>query len=238
MAIAGEATLRISANAHEPLEHHLYGMLQVKHSPGSILDVAVNIERPNTADQESVRLTGVGLPEWITNQATIIPAGQQRGYLSFFLPPNLPVGRYSIVIRAETTMILPDKKTETVVVHSNPVTFEVQPAAFSVEVDPFAVTQARRGETIQFGYSARRINGFIGKMHTELAVPGRVTDVVGLRGRGETFVGQTEKGSLQVVVNDDAPLGPQPFLRLFTVGVLEDQPAWFGSRFISLEIVE
>jgi hypothetical protein len=75
-------------------------------------------------------------------------------------------------------------------------------------------------------------------MHTELAVPGRVTDVVGLRGRGETFVGQTDNGSLQIVVNDDAPLGRQQFLRLFTVGIREDQPAYFGSCFLPLEIVE
>jgi len=238
VAISGEAPLRITANAHEPLEHHLYGTLQVKHSPGSILDVAVNIERRNPAHQAPVRLTGVELPALIANQATVIPAGQFKGYLSFFLPPTLPLGPYSIVIRAETTVMALDKKTETVLVQSNPVTFEVQPAAFLIEVDPFAVTQARRGETIQIGYSAQRINGFIGKMHTELAVPGQITDVVGLRGRGETFVGQTEKGSLQIVVNDDAPLGALHFLRLFTVGVLEDQPAYFGSRFISLEIVE
>ena len=131
-----------------------------------------------------------------------------------------------------------DQKTESVVVYRKPVTFYLQPAAFLVEVDPFVVTQARRGETIQIGYSAQRINGFIGKMHTELAAPGLITDVVGLRGRGETFVGQTDKGSRQIVVNNDAPLGPQRFLRLFTVGVVEDQPVYFGSRFISLEILE
>ena len=124
------------------------------------------------------------------------------------------------------------------VVYSNPVTFDVQPAAFLVEVDPFAVTRAKRGEVIQVAYSAKRLNGFIGKMHTELAAPGRVTDVVGLRGRGETFVGQTDKGSLQIIVNDDAPLGRQPFLRLFTVGVVEDEPIYHGSSFLPLEIVE
>jgi hypothetical protein len=43
---------------------------------------------------------------------------------------------------------------------------------------------------------------------------------------------------LQIVINDDAPLGPQPFLRLFTVGVLEDEPIYQGSRFLSLEILE
>jgi hypothetical protein len=36
----------------------------------------------------------------------------------------------------------------------------------------------------------------------------------------------------------DAPLGPQRFLRLFTVGVVEDEPMYFGSHFLSLEIVE
>lgn len=238
IAIVNEAPLRITANADEPLEHHLYGTLQVKHSPGGILDLAVDIERRDTRHQAPVRLTGVGLPGMMLNEAITVPAGQQRGYLSFSLPPTLPVGRYSIVVQAETTVSVADQKTETVVVYSNPVTLDVQPAAFLVEVDPFAVTQARRGETIQIGYSAQRINGFIGKMHTELAAPGLITDVVGLRGRGETFVGQTDKGSLQIVVNNDAPLGPQRFLRLFTVGVVEDQPVYFGSRFISLEIVE
>jgi hypothetical protein len=115
---------------------------------------------------------------------------------------------------------------------------DVQPAAFDVDVDPFAVTKARRGDTIQIAYSSRRRNGFIGKMHTEIAAPGVVTDVPGLLGRGETFTGQTETGSLQIVVNMDAPLGPQRFLRLFTVGVVEDEPMYFGSHFLSLEIVE
>ena len=152
--------------------------------------------------------------------------------------PTLPVGRFSLVVRAETTVPTPDKKTETVMVSSNPIIFDVQPAAILVEVDPFAVTRAKRGETIQVAYSAKRLNGFIGKMHTELAAPGRVTDIVGLRGRGETFTGQTDKGTLQIVINDDAPLGRQSFLRLFTVGVVEDEPTYFGSSFFPLEIVE
>ena len=238
LAVTGDAPLRITADGHETLEHHLYGKLQVRHSPGGILDVAIQIERRDSGHQAPVKLIGVGLPESIRNQTVIVPAGEQKGYLSFYLPPTLPVGRYSLVVRAETSVPTLDKKTETVAVMSNPVTLDVQPAAIFVEVDPFAVTQAKRGEVIKLGYSAKRLNGFIGKMHTELAAPGRVTDVVGLRGRGETFVGQTDKGSLQIVVNDDAPLGRQQFLRLFTVGVVEDEPTYFGSSFFPLEIVE
>ena len=98
--------------------------------------------------------------------------------------------------------------------------------------------KVKRGETFQIRYGSRRRNGFIGKMHTELAVPGIVTDVPGLRGRGETFVGQTDRGSLQVVVNDDAPLGPVQNLRLLTVGVIEDEPVLQGAVFLDLEIVE
>ena len=142
------------------------------------------------------------------------------------------------MVRAETTVPLPNQKTETVLVYSNAINFEVEPAAFLVEVDPFAVTQAKRGETIKVGYSAKRLNGFIGKMHTELAVPGRVTVIPGLRGRGETFTGQSDKGTLQIVINDDAPLGRSEFLRLFTVGVVEDEATYFGSSFLALEIVE
>lgn len=238
LAVTGDAPLRIVADGHETLNHHLYGKLQVKHSPGGILDVAVQIERRDTNHQAPIKLIGVGLPDLIRNQSAIVPAGEPKGYLSFYLPPTLPVGRYSLTIRAQTTVPTADQKSQTVVVHSNPVTFDVQPAAFLVEVDPFAPTRARRGEVLQLRYSAQRRNGFIGKMHTELATPDRITDVVGLRGRGETFVGQTESGSLQITVNDDAPLGRQPFLRLFTVGVLEDQPIYFGSSFLALEIVE
>ena len=236
--VSGDAPLRITADGHEPLQHHLYGKLTPKHSPGGVLDVVVNIEWSKTGDQAPVKLIGVGLPDMIRNQATVIPAKQSKGYLSFFLPPTMPVGHYSLAIRGETTVTMPDMKTVTVSIVSNPVSFEVHPAAMLVEVDPFAVTRAKRGETITVGYTSKRLNGFIGKMHTELAAPGQITDVTGLLARGETFTGLTEKGSLQVVINDDAALGLQQFLRLFTVGVVEDVPTHFGCSLIPLEIVE
>ncbi|MDB5387975.1 MAG: hypothetical protein JWM11_3621 [Planctomycetaceae bacterium] len=238
LAIVGEAPFKITANGHEPVNHHLYGKLQVRHSPGGVLDIAVQLERREFGHQAPVKLIGFGLPDTIPNQTVVIPEGQERGHLSFYLPPTLSVGRYSLLIRAETTVPTADKKTAGVVAYSNPVTFDVQPATFVVEVDPFAVTRAKRGEVIQIEYSVKRINGFIGKLHTELAVPGRITDITGLRGRGATFVGQSDKGSLQITVNDDAPLGRQPFLRIFTVGVLEDEPIYHGGAFLSLEIVE
>ena len=237
LAVVGASPLKITADGHGTVEHQLYGTLQARHSPGGVVDLAVQIERREPLQQASVKLIGVGLPELIPNESAIIPAGQTTGYLSFLLPTTLPVGRYSLAIRAETTVPTADAKTETIFGYSNSVTIDVQPAAFHVEVDPFSVKQARRGETIQIAYSAKRLNGFIGKMHTELAAPGCVTDVAGLRGRGETFVGQTDAGSLQIVINDDAALGPQPFLRLFTVGVIEDEPSYHGSSFFSLEIL-
>ena len=237
-AVTGSAPLRISANAHEPLEHQLYGTLAAKHFQGSAVDVAVEIERRDASHQADVKMFAEGLPDQIKNQIAIIPAGHPKGYVTFELPLTLPAGRYSFVIRAETTVPTADGKTENVAVHSSPVVIDVQPAAFDVDVDTFAVTKARRGDTIQIAYSSRRRNGFIGKMHTEIAAPGVVTDVPGLLGRGETFTGQTETGSLQIVVNMDAPLGPQRFLRLFTVGVVEDEPVYFGSHFLSLEIEE
>jgi len=238
VAITGAAPLRITADADEILEHHLYGKLRVQRSPGGVLDVAVQIERQDIAHQADVKLIGSGVPDAILNQTAVIPAGQQKGYLSFYLPPTLPVGRYSLTVKAETTVPAANGKTEVVQVHSNAISFDIKSPAFLVEVDPFAVTKAKRGETIRVPYSAQRINGFIGKMHTELATPGRVTDIVGLRGRGETFVGQSDKGTLQIVINDDAPLGRVHFLRLFTVGVIEDEAMHFGSSLLPLDIVE
>jgi hypothetical protein len=238
LAVTGEAALRITADGHEAIDHHLYGTLAPRHSPGGILDVAVRVERRDANHRAPVKLIGVGVPELISNQTAIVPTGEQKGYLSFYLPPTLPVGMYSLAIRAETTIATADNKTQTVVVDSNPVTFEARPPAFVLEVDPFAPRRVKRGEVIQLAYAAHRRNGFIGKMHTELASPGRVTNVVGLRARGETFVGQTDKGSLQVIVNEDAPLGRHRFLRLFTVGVLEDEPIFQGASFLDLEIVD
>ena len=75
----------------------------------------------------------------------------------------------------------------------------------------------------------------IGKIHTELGAPGGVQ---GIRARGVTFVGQTDSGVLQVIANKDAPLGRQSFLRLDAIGTIEDQPIYYGSCFLDLEIVE
>lgn len=236
-AVAGDSKLRITADAHHPWNHHLYGKLAVRHSPGGVVDVAVQVERSDANHKAVIKLSAIGLPPMIANQTSVVGTDEQQGYLSFYLPPTLPVGRYSFAIRAETT-VLSGKKEETIVVSSNPVSIDVGPAAFLVNVDPFAVTRAKRGDVIQIAYAAERRNGFIGKMHTELAVPGKVTDIEGLRGRGVTFVGQTEKGDIQIIINDNAPLGKVPFLRLLTVGVVEDEPIYQGSCFVGLEIFE
>lgn len=238
MAVAGEASIRLTADAHRAVDHHLYGTLSPRHSPGGIVDVAVTIDREDAGHEAPVRLIAVGLPDLIENQTATVPAGRTEGYLSFYLPPTLSEGHYSFVIRAETTVPNSENKPEAVTIFSNPVTIDVQPAAFLVHVDPFAVTQARRGEVFQIPYHVTRLNGFIGKTHTELGGPGVITDVPGLRGRGVTFVGQTDQGSIQVEVNGDAELGQQQFLRLFTVGVVEDEPVFHGSRFLTLEITD
>ena len=95
-----------------------------------------------------------------------------------------------------------------------------------------------RGQIAQVKYRVRRLNGFINKIHSELAAPGTVTKVGGLRGRGVTFVGQTDSGAIQVVASDDAPLGQRAFLRVYAVGVLEDEALYHGSHFLNLQIVE
>jgi hypothetical protein len=239
LAVAGESPICITANGNETRDHQLYGELKIRHSPGGILDVAVHVERNDTGHQAPVKLIGVGLPELIENQTAEIPAGSDKGYISFYLPPSLPVGRYSLAVRGQTTVPTADKKkNEAVTIYTNVVSFDVHPPAFRVEVDRYAPRSIKRGQVVQVNYTAKRVNGFINKIHTELASPGKVTDVVGLRGRGVTFVGQTESGTIQIIANDDAPLGQQPFLRLYGVGVLEDEAIFHGSCFLSLEVVE
>lgn len=241
LAVTGDAPIKLTANGHESKQHHLYGELKPRHSPGCVVDVTVEIERRDFEHLAPVRLIGVGLPELIKNQTAIIPAGTNRGTLSFYLPPTLPLGKYTFAVQGETTIPNGPKdaagkqKTEPAVVISNTVTLDVQPATFIVEVDPFAPRQIRRGEIVQLNYSARRINGFLNKIHTELDAPG---EVIGLRGRGVTFTGGTETGTIQIIANDDAPLGQQPFLRLNSIGTLEDQPVFQGSCFLELEIVK
>ena len=234
-SINGRQDFRILADAHRTLDHHLYGDLEVTHAPGSIVDVHVQIERSGSA--YPVKLIGFGVPHQIRNATALIESEASSGTVSFYLPPTIRPGRYSWAVSAQTQVESEGKPVDTTVI-SNPITIHVQPAAFHVEADPFAVTQAGRGETIVIDYTAKRINGFIGKMHTELASPGIITDVPGLRGRGVTFVGQTETGKLQIIVNDDAPLGRQKFLRLFTVGVVEDEAVYQGACFLNLEVTE
>jgi len=238
VAVSGPPSpLRIIAEGHEPRFHELYGELKVRHAPGGIVDVAVHVERAEADHQAEVKLIGTGLPPMIGNQTATIPPGQNKGYLSFYLPPTLELGHYSLAIRAETTVPDPQNggNPKSVTVMSNAVSFEVHRPAFVVKIDPYAPKTIRRGEVIQINYTACRINGFISKIHTELAAP---VKVAGIRGRGVTFVGQTDSGTIQIIANDDAELGQQPFLRLYGIGTVEDQPVYHGSCFLDLEVVE
>ena len=239
MAVRGNAEIRITADGHETRKHNLYGELTVRHSPGSILDVAVHVEREIADFAAPVELIGVGVPSGIKNQIATIPAGKNKGYISFYLPPSLPVGTYTLAIQANTTVPVPSKgdvqKTKPITLFSNAVTFEVKPAAFVVEIDPYAPKTIKRGEITQVKYTVKRVNGFISKIHTEMTAP---DEVIGLRARGSSSVGQSESGTLQIIANDDAPLGRQPFIRFYAVGVIEDEAVYHGSYFLNLEIVE
>lgn len=233
-SVSGNSPVTVTADAYETITHQLYGKLRPRYCPGSVVDLAVTVERQTKAHQGPVKVGLVGLPAGIPFRGALIQSGQNKGYMSVYLPPTLPPGSYSVAVSAETTV----PGGSTVLTYSHAVTLDVQPAAFVVGIDSFAPTRVKRGETVQVGYTAQRRNGFIGKIHTELASPGCVTDVVGLRCRGETFVGQTDTGSLQIEVNKDAPLGHQAFLRLFSVGVVEDEPVHHGAVFLPLEVVE
>ncbi|MDF1743305.1 MAG: PPC domain-containing protein [Gimesia sp.] len=239
LAVTGDAPFRITADGHEKRKHHLFGEMDIRHSPGSVLDVAVQIEGRAPGDSEAVDLIGVGIPNMIQNQTATIAAGKNKGYLSFYLPPYLPVGRYTITVQAQANVMknsgTKKQQKQSVTVFSNPVTFDVKSAAFIVAVDSKAPGKIRRGETIQVKYSAKRINGFINKIHTELEAADTLD---GLRVRGVTFVGQSDTGTLQIIANDDAPIGRLPFIRLSAVGVVEEQPVYHGSCFLDLEITE
>jgi hypothetical protein len=239
-AVGGaEAPIRIIADGHETRKHDLYGELKVRHSPGSILDVAVQVDRKDPAHSANVIITGIGLPPSIRNQTATIPAGKKKGYVSFYLPSTLPTGTYTVGIQATTTVPVSTGgkpgTPKSVTVFSNSVTFKVHPAAFILEIDRNAPKTIRRGQYLQVKFTGRRINGFINKMHTEMTAPG---GVIGLRARGSSFVGQTDSGALQIIANEDAPLGKQPFVRFYAVGVVEDHPVYHGSYFLDLEIVE
>jgi len=241
LSIAGESPIRISADAHQMRGHDLFGDLKARHAPGTMVDVLVQVDRAEIDYQAPVVFRGVGLPAQIQNQKATIPAGQSTGHVSFYLPPTMPVGRYTIAVQGETSVPTGatdkngERKTESVTVFTNPVTIDVRPAAFVMELDQDAPTRIHRGEVLRVKYSARRVNGFISKMHTELFAPDGVR---GIRGRGVSFVGQTDSGTIQIIANEDAPLGRQPFLRLFAVGVLEDEAVFQGSCLLPLEIVE
>jgi hypothetical protein len=239
LGVAGDSPLRVTADGHETRVHHLYGELKVRHAPGGVLDVAIEVQRKDPDHRAEVRLIGVGLPPGIANRTATIPAAKDKGYISFYLPARLETGRYTLGVKATTTVPTADgKKTESVTVVSNPVVFDIHEPMFRVTLDPYNPRTIKRGQIAQIKYKVQRLNGFINKIHSELAAPGTVTKVGGLRGRGVTFVGQTETGAIQVVASDDAPLGQRAFLRVYAVGVLEDEALYHGSHFLQLQIVE
>lgn len=225
LAIGPEAPARISAATSR-------SML----SQGEVLDVLIDVEWQTAGHAAALELTGIGLPNSMVNPLVTVPSGSHQGWISFRIPDSLPPGPYTLAVQAGTQAPLAGGGSNVgVTLVSNPITIEVEPARFVVELDPRAPRKISRGQTVQLNYTARRTNGFIGKIHTELVAPG---GVVGLRGRGVTFVGQTEGGVIQVIASDDAPLGRQPFLRLEGVGTVEDQPRYRGACFLDLEVVD
>jgi len=239
LGVAGDSPLRVTADGHETRVHHLYGELKVRHAPGGVLDVAIEVQRRDPNHRAEVQLIGVGLPPGIATRTATIPAAKDKGYISFYLPAGLEPGRYTLGVRATTSVPTADgKKTQAITVFSNPVVFEVHEPMFHVTLDPYNPRTIKRGQIAQIKYKVQRLNGFINKIHSELAAPGTVTKVGGLRGRGVTFVGQTETGAIQVIASDDAPLGQRAFLRVYAVGVLEDEALYHGSHFLRLQIVE
>lgn len=222
LALAPEAALFVSAT---PVEANVF--------QESILDVAVDVERRTGCDGP-IQIAGVGLPDGVESPVATIPAEATRGWLSFAIPASLPPGPFTFAIQADTDLTV-NKAKSSVTTFSNPVTLRVAPARLRVTIDPRTPRKIARGKVIHVKYKAERLDGFIGKVHTELAAPG---GVVGIRGRGVTFTGQTETGDIQIIATDVATPGRLAFLRLEAVGTVEDQPTYRGSRFLELEIVE
>jgi hypothetical protein len=203
------------------------------------LDVSVQIDRTNPRLSRPVNLSLVGLPRGLSAEIATIPQGQSQGWISAQIPPGLPEGTYSLAVQAETEALPANASADappvSVVAISNPVTFRVETSRISLGVDPRAAVRIGRGKVVQVAFFAERRHGFIGKTHVELVAPG---GVAGLRGRGVTLVGQSDSGVIQIIANDDAPLGQQPFLRLEAVGTVEDRPIYRATRPLRLEIVE
>lgn len=206
----------------------------------SVLDVEVAWELRGGSVTSPVRLSGVGLPRDVDVDRVTLPPEVSKGWMSFFWPAALPPGPYTFAIQAELeVMVATNSKAKpaktSMIVVSNPITIEIKPARIVLDLDAVSPTRIARGKIIQLRFTAERINGFLGKVHTELVAPG---GVVGLRARGVTLTGQSDSGSLQVIATDNAPLGRHALLRLEAIGTVEDQPIYRASRPVELEIVE
>jgi hypothetical protein len=203
------------------------------------LDLSVQVERTNPRLSRPVQLSLVGLPRGVTAEVATIPEGQSQGWISVQIPPGLAEGTYSVAVQAETEALPANASADappvSVAAISNPVVFRVETSRITLGVDPRAPVRIGRGKVVQVTFFAERRHGFIGKTHVELVAPG---GVVGLRGRGVTLVGQSDSGVIQIIANDDAPLGQQPFLRLEGVGTVEDRPVYRATRALRMEIVE
>ena len=212
-----------------------------RYQQGSIIDLNITVDRREGQPDAEVKLNGDSLPPQIQDHVTSIDSGESQGVASFYIPEHLPPGMYTIAARVRTTHSYPlnpslgAAKEAATTILTNAVSFEVYPAPYIVRIDLDAPKKIKRGQVIQMPYSCIRNNQFIGKIHTEIRAPG---GVVGIRGRGVTFVGQTETGVIQIIANDDAPLGKQPGLRLEGLGTVEDEGIHLGSAFLDLEIVE
>lgn len=229
LAVAGEVPYRLVA---APKEHSV--------DQEGILDVELTLEARGERPTAPVRLTAIGLPHGASAEPIELQPENPRGWMSVRFPGSVPQGPFTFAVAAEVEGLVapqpnakPAKLSLTAV--SNPINVTVKPARVVLSVDPSSPVKITRGKIMQLKFAAKRVGGFIGKVHVELETPGGID---GVRARGVTLVGGTETGSLQVIATDNAPLGPLKLLRLEAVGTVEDKPIYRAGLPLTLEITE
>jgi hypothetical protein len=155
LCVTPELPLRITARHVETthvLAERVKEFPEPRVSQASVLTLSVEAERlDSNLVVGEITLSGQSLPRGVQNQFSSIAEQEERGFISFSLPPNLPPGRYTVVVEGQTSLrdISEESPPRGITVCSNPVSFEVYPAPFIVEIDPKQPTKIRRGETIQ-----------------------------------------------------------------------------------------
>jgi hypothetical protein len=205
-------------------------------SRGMPLKLKLQITRRGEFKDQVANIVAVSLPPNVQNPPTNIAANQNEVEVTYNLPPNTPVGTYTVALRGNAPAVPftkdpegKNKQNVQVGDITTPVTVKVtDPVSMTVETPTIAV---KKGENAKVMATINRLGGYAGAVKVQLAgLPGNVS------AKPVDLAQDASKAELMIEAAANAASGSFPDVKLQAVAAVGSQNITIDSTKITLNV--